>query len=211
MTIDARSATDSGARRRAAPARPPAASSRWREGARVARARGRRGRRSAARPPRAAAAAKRSAGGELADRERVARRRRLHRVDQVVGDVDAVERLGQPGAGRHVAEDELVGARAVDPRRVAARTPARCGRAPASAGIRAPPIAPLAPVTRILTAPKASRPRPRRRGRNHGRCEIALHDLVTKTCAVREAALHASAALCFLGRVVGERVEERQG
>ena len=66
----------------------------------------RRGRRSAARPRRAAALGE--VLGLTALEVHEAARRALHRVDQVVGDVDPVQRRVQPRAGRRVAEHEVV-------------------------------------------------------------------------------------------------------
>ena len=96
-TIEARSATESGAavQQRLLDRQP-----RLRGGARARRraGAGRRGRRSAARPPRRAASANFSACAALGSTN--GPRRPLHRVDQVVGDLDAVERPVEARAGR---------------------------------------------------------------------------------------------------------------
>ena len=72
----------------------------------VVRAAGRRGRRSGARRRRSRRREAPRPGG--ARRRRTLPRRALHRVDQVVGDLDAVQRRVEPRAGRGVAEHEVV-------------------------------------------------------------------------------------------------------
>ena len=96
---------------RSTPARRPAAAPRRpaarRGGARAGRPRApaRRGRRSAARRPRPR---RRRSARPSGARGRRTRRRALHRVDEEVGDVDAVERAVEAGAERRVALDHLV-------------------------------------------------------------------------------------------------------
>ena len=121
MTIEARSATASGA----------AAEQRLLdlEAAREVRATRRARGHEAAEVDDAPHARRARRGGEAA-RPRAARasakprraspRRRLHRVDEEVRDVDAVERLGEAGAGHRVAADD---------RRSAAESVTRAGRA----------------------------------------------------------------------------------
>ena len=98
-----RAARSTPARRPAAPARPPGAS---RGGARASRRGGaaRRDRRSGAPRPRPRPARTlRLAALDVDELDRA-----LHRVDQVVGDLDAVQRRRRARAGRGVADHELV-------------------------------------------------------------------------------------------------------
>ena len=107
-TIEARNAIDSGTASRSArstASREP----RWRA-ARRRRAAARRGRRSAACPPRRAALGEQLGRPALQVAE-ARPRRALHRVDQVVGDVDALERAVQAGAGRGVTDHDVVESR----------------------------------------------------------------------------------------------------
>ena len=71
------------------------------------RAPGRRGRRPGARRPARAAVANRSAARRSCS-GKPPFGRALHRVDEVVGDVDPVERLAEAGAADGVADDDVV-------------------------------------------------------------------------------------------------------
>ncbi len=136
-TIDARSATDSGAA-------ASSVSSTARREARCARRRigprgpGRRGRRPGARRL-ARGRAGEPLGLAVLDVGESGAGGRVHRVDQVVGDLDAVQRRVQPFAGGRVAQDEVAVEVEVDgrpPRRghASGRSRARRGRRGAAAG-----------------------------------------------------------------------------
>ena len=150
MTIEARSATASGAAASSASSTARRLA-RCTDGARRAGP-GRRGRRAGARRP----ARRRRRSAPRPPRSRSAKRagrrgRGLHGVDEVVGDLDAVEGLVSPApvSASPRTTSAIPGAVTRAGSRAYART--SCPAA-ASRGARSAPMAPLAPVTRIFTA-----------------------------------------------------------
>ena len=162
ITIEARNATPSPARRRAARFSTASREPRWREGGASSRHDSRRGR-----PPAAAPAlgisANASARAPLSARGKSSSSRALHRVDKVVRDLGARERVLEAGARLDVAEHEPPGSGAASATRSGeranprtwcpSRAAARRGRADVSGlrrrGSASPPRLRAAPKGRI--------------------------------------------------------------
>ena len=178
---------------------------------------GRRGR------PRARTPAARAAAAKFSRRARSRARkpsppsaRGLHRVDQVVGDVDAVERVVEPGAGDRVAEHDLDVARAAASRGRVAGEGAH-GHAPPPAGggsSAAPTIAARAghedghegtmPDVRAIRSPRGVRTQP---------CAVAVGAAASSGWPPRAsccAAARTRASSCSSARPVGRPPDRRK-